>query len=539
MKAPLLCVLLAAAASAQSTPFPALPDARASSAVLGPVALPGGIEVHVELERTPDPFRKTVVYVDGRPTDLEAGAGVTLWRASVLGEPESSGFLALSQRGSRGWLEFGNEIYHLLLERGVSRWTTASELRAMGAEPELTCASDELNGSKTYPLADDVELGGKGILALGGPTTWLECEIAVETDYQYFEVFDDLQEAMDYMVALFGAASSRYAEQLGVVLTAPYMAFYQSEFDPWQQQDAGGSCLDVLYEFQGAWQYGGAPIQADLYHLVSGAKLGCGVAWIPGLCDDGYGFAVSGNIHGMTPFPVTVSTLMWDFMVFTHETGHNFNAPHTHDYCPTPVDECAPDGYYGACQTQQTCITDGTLMSYCHQCDGGYLNITTYFHAQSVFDMRNYAEYAFCITPWSGVLTMDECVGSAGTLEYGQGVPSTGGVFSLEMDDGQVAGVTAFLPFSFAAAPGWPPCGLSVPGLGELLLDPAMSPVLVLGGAVTWNGTDPIEIFTGVPVDPTLIGTSLFAQGLFADLAGAAPGEPFRLTGGVEILFGS
>jgi hypothetical protein len=120
---------------------------------------------------------------------------------------------------------------------------------------------------------------------------------------------------------------------------------------------------------------------------------------LPGLCDQIYGFGVSGNVDGQVAFPVAQGPLNWDFMVFAHEVGHNFGAPHTHDYCP-PLDECAPPGYFGSCQTQEDCITDGTVMSYCHLCPGGLSNITTYFHPQNVADMRGYAESVGCVDPY-------------------------------------------------------------------------------------------------------------------------------------------
>jgi hypothetical protein len=101
---------------------------------------------------------------------------------------------------------------------------------------------------------------------------------------------------------------------------------------------------------------------------VSGANLGGGIAYLSTLCDTAqdFSFAVSGNIDGQVPFPIAVGPLNWDFMVTAHETGHNFGSPHTHDFSP-PIDQCA----FGIC------ITDGTLMSYCHLCPGGLASITT------------------------------------------------------------------------------------------------------------------------------------------------------------------
>jgi hypothetical protein len=86
-------------------------------------------------------------------------------------------------------------------------------------------------------------------------------------------------------------------------------------------------------------------------------------------------------------------------MVFAHETGHNFGTHHTHNWCPVPLDECAPAAYFGPCQTQQTCIPNGTLMSYCHLCSGGMDNIYPYFHQACVDVMRQEAENS-CLGNW-------------------------------------------------------------------------------------------------------------------------------------------
>ncbi|MCZ6599056.1 MAG: M12 family metallo-peptidase [Planctomycetota bacterium] len=412
----------AVCAAAQSLPFPLVPIGDElvpdtgvmealrplERAVVGPVTLPGGREVHFELVRVAKPFQDTVIHVNGAPTDMKPDARVSLWRAAILGQPGSSGFFGFSPRGSRGWIRGDGELHHLVAYAGEGGDWSASRSRLVSQEwildqgygPTLECEVDAFGGDITQVA----QKPSGGTIAGGALVPILECRIAVESDYQYYQVFGDLGAATDYLVMLFGAASDRYREQIGTILTANYMGFYTNPADPWTAQDVGGSCIDVLYEFQAAWKFGGGPVTSDLYHLVSGASLGCGVAWLPGLCDQEYGFAVSGNIHGQTPIPIIPhDPLNWDFMVFTHETGHNFGTPHTHDFCP-PVDECAPSGYWGSCQDEQACITDGTLMSYCHLCDGGYTNITTYFHPIPADTMRSYAEGS-CLQPFEGVFT--------------------------------------------------------------------------------------------------------------------------------------
>ncbi|MFT5153419.1 MAG: hypothetical protein ACI841_003419 [Planctomycetota bacterium] len=125
-------------------------------------------------------------------------------------------------------------------------------------------------------------------------------------------------------------------------------------------------------------------------HLLSGASLGCGVAWLDVLCSSSNNFSVSGNLNSDVNFPVVQQPNNWDFMVISHELGHNFASPHTHNYCP-PLDECPAQQYWGQCQDEQICLTNGTIMSYCHLCPGGTGNITTFFHPTAAAVMTNAA----------------------------------------------------------------------------------------------------------------------------------------------------
>jgi hypothetical protein len=107
---------------------------------------------------------------------------------------------------------------------------------------------------------------------------------------------------------------------------------------------------------------------------VSGANLGGGVAYLNALCDQSFGFGVSGNIGGdidWSGWTGQPGNFTWDFVVVAHELGHNFGANHTHSYCP-PLDQC-----YTNCAGPTVC-SQGTLMSYCHLC-GGMDNIDLEF----------------------------------------------------------------------------------------------------------------------------------------------------------------
>ena len=160
-------------------------------------------------------------------------------------------------------------------------------------------------------------------------------------------------------------------------------------------------------------------LSTDLAQFLSGANLGCGVAWVDVLCNDTFNFSVCGNINGNTAFPVVQQPDNWDFMVIAHEMVHNFGASHTHSYCP-PLDECASN-----CNGTTQCTNQGTIMSYCHLCPGGTSNITTYFHPAISTIITG--EAAGCLPLFVGMVGWDDtllhCMARIKTGGY-RGCPS-------------------------------------------------------------------------------------------------------------------
>lgn len=362
------------------------------SVTLTDMLLPGGDVVDLELRRISVERCQFGFQVDGRPAgDLLEGLDLTVWKGSVVGLPDSDVMLSFSTHGSRGWIQTGSELVHLMPRPDASGdWGSGDVLvateRAMNAAGNALASDCSTQAPINPPIAG--QLGAA--ISSGGTTitnsvvdscSLRECTIAMETDWQYYQIFNDLNAATTYITTLLSFISNRYEIQASTVLTFPYLQIYTTSNDPWNTPDNGGSSIDMLNEFVAAWQ-GNVPMGATLGHMMSGAGLGGGVAYLDVLCNNSFNFGVSGNIGANCQFPIVQQPNNWDFMVVAHELGHNFSSPHTHNFCP-PLDECAPSGYFGQCQTQQNCTNMGTIMSYCHLCSGGTANITTYFHPEA------------------------------------------------------------------------------------------------------------------------------------------------------------
>jgi hypothetical protein len=182
---------------------------------------------------------------------------------------------------------------------------------------------------------------------------------------------------------LVAAVSDQYLTDVQTTLSIAYLGLYSTPADPWDAQDSGGDAGDVLDEFQAAWSGSGWPVSANLAHFLSGANLGGGVAYVNVLCNQSFGFGVSGNLSGSINWQTWTGApgnFTWDFVVVAHELGHNFGSSHTHSYCP-PLDIC-----YTNCSSAPVC-SQGTLMSYCHTC-GGMDNIDLEFHPVCANIMR-------------------------------------------------------------------------------------------------------------------------------------------------------
>jgi hypothetical protein len=201
-----------------------------------------------------------------------------------------------------------------------------------------------------------------------------QVRIAFDSDSEFtVDLFDGSETAAaNYVETIVSSVSDIYKGSItvggaGIRLKISYLRLWSVSDDPWTASDAGSQ----IGEFKTYWKTYMDDIDRHLAHLLCARSLGGGIADLPGLCN---GYAVSGDLTGEFPMPLEGEQAgNWDPLVFAHETGHNFGMIHTHEM-EDPPDDCT-----GACENP-----DGTIMSYCHLCDGGTVNIALEFHDDNV-----------------------------------------------------------------------------------------------------------------------------------------------------------
>ncbi len=220
-------------------------------------------------------------------------------------------------------------------------------------------------------------------------------KIAVETDYEYFAMFGNETDALSYMGDLFAYASTVYEREINTSLLINWSRLWTNGAanDPWKATNGTNT---ALYEFRDYWNGSMGSVDRTVAHMLSGKSLGGGIAYVGVLCNGSYGYGVSASLGGN--FDINNPAVVWDLLVVSHEIGHNFNSSHTHNYCgiggvSDPVDLCyssscgnasglpGPGTLSGGSTSQRP----GTIMSYCHQVNGGYSNITFTFGQDHIY----------------------------------------------------------------------------------------------------------------------------------------------------------
>jgi metallopeptidase family M12-like protein len=438
------CVLLAGAAAhasakpwtstaARTVPSGKLSSRAASTPVGGRLRLTD-VEVPATSESLSFDVERFEVFAPDAVITVHGAGGIrelkrpadVYFRGSVSGEPGSRVFLDVQANGStRGIVERrGESIYLLNTAQEPER---LERLRAERQDPAMLQKADEAPWTcdeerlPTPPVPADLTDGISHVpLAKSVPNN--TARVAIETDFEFFQLFGNASAAMTYVGDLIGYASTIYQSEINTSLLVGSISLWTTSSDPWTQFDT----FCGLMEFGKYWNANSGTVQRTIAHFMSGKGNGGGIAWIGVLCSGSFSTGAALSCPGIAPevppnwggaygytgnlfgdFDVNSPAVIWDIVAVAHEIGHNFNSPHTHCYNnigdPSPIDDCrsneckATDAFGNCvsfCYVGSQSLPDnspvsasggtsgqgnGTIMSYCHLLSGGMSNLSLSF----------------------------------------------------------------------------------------------------------------------------------------------------------------
>ncbi len=355
------------------------------------------------------------------------------FRGSIEGVPDSVAVVSVDESGDvRGIVQSSERTWVL----GRPRPSTAGEntpdlasrefqpVQAPEAVRPFQCGVDRLPRQPA-----DARLSVLAAAPLP-PGEAYKVPVAIETDAEFYNRFGGSGAAASYIGNLFAYASTIYLREAGAELSIDSVSLWAGGVtsDPWNHT----STESGLYSFRDYWNANRKDTPRAIAHFLSGKSLGGGIAYLGVLCNKTVGYGYSANISG--DFSVENPRTVWDILVVTHEIGHNFDSPHTHDYENVagesrPVDDC-PAGMLPSLGSLTGGIAGsgaGTIMSYCHLLPPYYSNISMTFgqnhpygvNAYRVSDLiRNYVADVAAANP--------SCIGLSGGQKYNLTVTKTG-----------------------------------------------------------------------------------------------------------------
>ncbi|MDA1007823.1 MAG: M12 family metallo-peptidase [Planctomycetota bacterium] len=304
----------------------------------------------------------------------------------IEGDPASHLFLSRSEAGTFGFVEaFGRRWIISSGPLGAGFETVVYEPAAF---PEGTIPPSDWTCQVFKALDEGGDPSPEGGIA--GASVCRQMRVAIDTDHELLMRFGgSTTAAAGYVGQLYAAMNEIYQRDVQLHPWICYLRLWATPDDPWVGADIGAE----LGAFRNLWESSMFSVSRNEAHFLCGRSIGGGVAWLGSLCSP-WAYAAS-CVGGSFPYPLVDNDWgNWDVMVVAHEMGHNCGAPHTHDYTP-PIDGCGSNPQ--DCTAAELNI--GTIMSYCHICDGGMSNIQLRFAPGSIQSMQNHLAAISCSMP--------------------------------------------------------------------------------------------------------------------------------------------
>ncbi|MCB1793562.1 MAG: hypothetical protein KDJ70_03865 [Candidatus Competibacteraceae bacterium] len=316
------------------------------------------------------------------------------YRGQVDGFPDSIVMMTIPEQGQpRGLIFASNRI--MILEGRPSGEVAGFDTREVDIQTELEplskefkCDSEKVHNPENLFLKKilrnpdlNKELPDKSekVNPIG-----YTINVAVETDYEYYALFNNQTAALNYLSDLIAYASVMYEREVGTRLQISYTKLWVDgpNSDPW----TATSTSALLGQLMSYWNMNNSSINRATVHMLSGRPFNSGIAYVGALCNTQYGYGVTTSIRRFGDFNINNPSIVWDIVAVSHEIGHNFGSEHTHCYAGVggnnnDVDHCygQESGCYSGVETLPAINSltggvagdgGGTIMSYCHLLGG-------------------------------------------------------------------------------------------------------------------------------------------------------------------------
>ncbi|TXH70110.1 MAG: hypothetical protein E6Q83_07235 [Thiothrix sp.] len=326
------------------------------------------------------------------------------FKGKVSDQANSAAFIAADSSGSaRSIIQIAGQTYvGSNLEQKTRFAARALDPAQDFKQKSFECGIEGRTGYKPpLPAGLKAKLSSAKRVGSNNDTIY-SADLVIETDYEFYSLFNNATTAAQYITDLIAYVSSIYEAEIKTKLRIKEIVLYADPNDPWEAQ----STSSALTEVQTYYLVQHPSLKRTAVHFLSGKEnLNGGIAYIDSICtapsyagakSGSYDFGVSGGLGGS--FTPNSPLIVWDAYVLAHELGHNFGSSHTHAYdidqgYALPIDCCyAQPG--GACQNYPlrtelpglgtltggtTATHPGTIMSYCHLVSGGSHNLSMSF----------------------------------------------------------------------------------------------------------------------------------------------------------------
>ena len=330
-----------------------------------------------------------IVVHDGGVQTIRALTPRHYFKGSIDGQPGSFVFWQIDDQGNmKGIVHLGERIFvseHVFDATGRTLSSRTQETDGPPNDRPFQCDAETADqpqflDASSLALRQQLQDAITSNILAGKALTPRRADVYVETDYPLFQKFGNATATANYVTDLFAYVSAKYQSEISTRLNIKQIDVYSTAADPWTFT----TTTNALSQLRSRWNT--APLISlprNHVHLLSGASLDGGRAYMNSLHRPNVAYGVSGSIQGN--FSLANPTIIWDSIVVAHELGHAFGSDHTHAFAAPylgsttggAIDECTTGSLpgLGAATGGTRGQRGGLIMSYCHQVAGGFTNI--------------------------------------------------------------------------------------------------------------------------------------------------------------------